>query len=153
MILQAFSGDTIARLADRLINKEATIDNFNYVIFHVDTNDIAKRASFQSIISDCGNLIGICRKVNPTIRIIISAIIPRPVDHEVTDPMIRKVNKFLQVNMSHNMNFKFICTYKPFMFAGKVKLELFAKKDGGLHINTEGTSRLRYFFLRVISTI
>ena len=74
-------------------------------------------------------------------------------DHEVTDPMIRKVSKYLQVNMSHNMHFKFICTYKPFMFAGKVKLEHFAKKDGGLHLNTEGTSKLRYFFLRVISTI
>ena len=51
MVLQAFSGDTIARLANRLINKEATIDNFNYVIFQVGTNDIAKKASFQSIIS------------------------------------------------------------------------------------------------------
>ena len=115
-------------MANRLISKEATIEKFNYVIFHVGTIDIAKRASFQNIISDFGNLIGFCRNVNSNIRIIISAIIPRPVDHEITDPMIKKVNNYLQANMSHNMSFKFICTNKPFMFAGKVKLELFAKK-------------------------
>ena len=56
----------------------------------------------------------------------MSAIIPRPRDHALSDPMIRKVNQYLQKYMSTNMNFKFICTYKPFMFAGKVKLELFA---------------------------
>lgn len=153
MLLQAFSGDTLARLTNRLLTKEANIEPFDYVLFHVGTNDIGKRASFHSIMSDFGNLIGVCRKVKPGIKIIISAIIPRPVDHEITDPMIRKVNKYLQLNMSKNMNFKFICTYKPFMFAGKVRVELFAKKDGGLHLNTEGTSRLRYFFLRVISTM
>ena len=29
------------------------------------------------------------------------------------------------------MRFKFVCSYKPFMRAGQVRRELFAKKDGG----------------------
>ena len=151
--LQAFSGDTISRITNRLLTREAKIEKIDFVIFHVGTNDIGRRASFQSIISDFGNLVGVCRKVNPTIRIIISAIIPRPVDHTVTDTVIRKINGYLAKEMSKNMNFKFIHTYRPFTHCGKVKLELYAKKDGGLHLNTEGTNRLRYFFLRVISTL
>ena len=55
--------------------------------------------------------------------------------------------------MSKDMNFKFICTYKPFMHNGSVKLEFFARNDGGLHLNTVGTDRLRYFFLRAIATM
>ena len=82
----------------------------------------------------------------------MSAIIPRPKDHALTDPMIRQINGYLQKVMSSKLDFKFICTYKPFMFAGKVSLELYAKKrDQGLHLNTLGSSK--QFFLRVISTM
>lgn len=116
------------------------------------TNDIGNRACFKAIISDFGNLVAICRKQKPKINIIISAIIPRPKDHLVTDPMIRGVNKYLDKNMSKNHNFKFIYTYKPFTYCGAVKLELYAKRDLGLHLNTEGQNRLSHFFLRVIST-
>lgn len=129
------------------------LEDFDFVIFHVGTNDIGKRSSFNSIVSDFGNLIAVCRKVKSSIRIIVSAIIPRPVDHFVTDPVIRRVNSYLFKNMSKNMNFKFICTYKPFTHCGKVRFELYAKRDGGLHLNNEGTNRLRYFFLRVISNL
>lgn len=103
--------------------------------------------------SDFGNLVAICRKQNPGIKIIISAIIPRPRDHSDTDPMIRSVNTYLQKTMSKRLNFHFICTYKPFTYCGKVSLELYAKRDLGLHLNTEGTNRLKHFFLKVISTL
>ena len=134
---------------------EAVLTNFDTVIFHVGTNDIDNRATFKAIISSFGNLVAICRKQKPDIKIIVSAIIPRPRDHPVTDPMIQNVNKYLDKNMSKNQNFEFICTYKPFtyMYCGKVKLELYAKRDLGLHLNTEGQNRLSHFFLRVISTL
>ena len=133
--------------------QKAVLKDFDIVIFHVGTNDIDNRATFEAIISDFGNLVAICRKQKPGIRIIISAIIPRPKDHSVTDPMIRDVNKYLKQKMSKSQNFKFICTYRPFTYCGKVKLELYAKKDLGLHLNTEGQNRLSHFFLRVISTL
>ena len=38
--------------------------------------------SFNSMISSYGNLIGVIRKVHPAIKIVISAIIPRPKDHK-----------------------------------------------------------------------
>lgn len=151
--VQSFRGDTIARLTSRMLSGQAILEHFDFVIIHVGTNDIGNRATFNNIISDFGNLIGVCRKINPLINIIISAILPRPVDNDITDTVIRKVNSHLHKFMSKDMNFKFICTYKPFTFGGRIKVELFAKKDGGLHLNTEGTNRLKHFFLRVISTL
>lgn len=158
-MLKSFGGDTIGRLANRLLNKQISLDEFDFVLLHVGTNDIANKSSlplqiaFNHILSDYGNLVGICRKLKPEVNILMSAILPRPVDHEKTDPLIRKVNGYLQKNMSKTMRFTFLRTYKPFMYAGNVKRELFARKDGGLHLNTEGTNKLRYFFLRSIASI
>ena len=65
--------------------------------------------------------------------------------------MIRSVNK--QLNKVMSKTFKFVPSYKPFMYAGSVRRELFAQKDGGLHLNTEGTNVLTRFFLCVIATL
>ena len=151
--MQCFSGDRIAQIANKISYGTAVLDPCDYVIIHVGTNDIGDGVPYQSIIFDYGNLIGIIRQKKRGMNIIMSAIIPRHKDHAISDPMIRQVHQYLQKSMSTNMNFKFICTYKPFMFAGNVKLELFAKRDQGLHLNTAGSGRLSYFFLRVISTM
>ena len=123
------------------------------MILHVGKNDIGYRAPYGDIISDFGNLIGIFKRIKPSIQIIVSAILSRPVDHSGTDSMIRSVNKQLNKVMSKTLRFKFVPSYKPFMYAGSVRRELFAKKDGGLHLNTEGTNVLTRFFLRVIATM
>lgn len=153
VLLQAFRGDTIGRISSRIKSGEVKLNGFDYVIFHVGTNDIGRKSPFDSIISDYGNLIGICRQANPNIKIIMSAILPRPIDHDVTDNIIRRVNGYLNSNMSKPMNFRFIKTFRPFMFGGRVKRELFAKNDGGLHLNSEGTNRLKYYFLRTIASM
>ena len=44
------------------------------------------------------------------------------------------------------MNFKFVCTYRPFNYRGQPNVALYAKNDGGLHLNTEGSRRLSHFF-------
>ena len=151
--VQIFSGRTISQISAKIDNNEANLVPYDYVIIHAGTNDIGNRHSFKEIISDFGNLVGICRKKKPSIQIIISGILPRPKDHAITDPVIRDVNKHLRVFMSKSMKFKFVCTYKPFMHAGSVILGLFAKRDLGLHLNTEGTNTLKRFLLRVISTM
>ena len=115
------------------------------------------------------NLIKACRSISPNAKIIISAIIPwstgrgimadisaiipRPVDHDVTDHIIGKINSYLHKTLSNELKFKFICTYKPFTDAGKVRRELYAIIEGCLHLYMEGTSKFRFFFLRVISTL
>ena len=132
---------------------DADLIPFDFVIIHTGNNDIDNRAPDNSIISDYGNLVGICKKKKPSIQIVISAILPRTEDHTISDPMIRSINKHLRVFMSKSMRFKFVCTYKPFMYAKSVRVGLFAKRDKGLHLNTEGTNVLKRFFLRVISNL
>lgn len=159
--LQAFPGDTIARLAHRIDYGVAKLDNFDYVIIHVGTNDVelnfkrmrSEKEAYDAILSDFGNLIGIIRKKKPKINIIISSILPRPKDYDQTDIFTRKINSYLLNNMSKPYKFTFIKSYRPFVYCGKVRRELFAKKDGGLHLNTQGSERLRYYFMRSIASM
>ena len=151
--VRAFLGDSISKIGYRIDKKHVILDKYDYILLHVGTNDINRKASFHGMISDFGNLIGICRKRKPSIKIIISAILPRPVDFDNTDNPSRRVNGYLEKFMSKKMNFLFIKSYRPFMYKGQARRELFAKNDGGLHLNTEGTSKLRYYFLRTIAAM
>ena len=99
------------------------------------------------------NLVGICRKKNYSIQIMLSAILPRPVDHTIIDPMIRSINKHPREFMSNSRRFKIVCTFKLFMYAKSIRVGLFAKRYKGLHLHTEGTNTLIRFFLRAISNL
>ena len=90
--------------------------------------------------------------MKPYIKIVISAIIPRPVDHDKTDEFVRKVNGYLSKTMNKNMNFTFIRTYKPFVHSGNPRTELFDNNDK-LHLNAEGSSKLRNYFLRTMASL
>ena len=168
VVLQSFSGDTIAKLSHRIDSKQVSLENFEYVLIHVGTNDVDNyvnnepkfkqkpfdiERAFEYIVSDYGNLIGIVRKKKPKIVIILSAILPRPKDHTDTDPLIRKVNGYIEKQMAKTSQIRFLRSYKPFMFGGAVKRELFARNDGGLHLNTEGTNKLHFFFLRSLASM
>ena len=59
---------------------------YDFVISHVGTNNICDRAPFEDIIKDY-----------------VSAIIPRPCDYKVSDPMVRAVNSHLNKVMSRKM--------------------------------------------------
>ena len=65
--------------------------------------------------------------------------------------MIRDVNSHLNKVLSKDMNFKFVCSYKTFTHCGKPKVGLYAKRDGGSHLNTEGSNRMKHFFIQVIT--
>ena len=158
-------GDTIAKMAHRIDIHQIPLERSDYLLIHVGTNDIdnfkPKHAfckdqsididhAFNSMISDYGNLIGFITK-NPNISILISAIIPRPKDYNVTHELIKKVKGYLEKQMSKTSRFTSLRSYKPFMYGGNVKRELFARKDGGLNLNTKGTNKLRYFFLRPLA--
>lgn len=151
--LKAFPGATIGKLGYLINSREIKWANYQYVIIHVGTNNVANKNTISSILSDFGNLIANIRKLNPHIRIIVSSILPRPVDHTLTDSIIRNINVQLEKSLSKTLNFKFVKSYRPFCRAGAVQRCLFARLDGGLHLNLAGSSTLRHFFVRVISTL
>ena len=92
---------------------------------------------------------GVIREVHSSVQIVISAIkiIPGIKDYKAYNKIILDVN--FQLNKV--ITFKFICTYKPLNIGGQLNVALYANNDGGLHLNTEGSRRLKHFFLRVIS--
>ena len=151
--LKAYPGASIGYLTLLFSNGDIDLTNYDFLIIHVGTNNIDKGHSFGSIVSDYGNLVAQIRKKKPSIRIIMSSILPRPKDHSVTEKKIFDVNKELRTVMAKDMNFHFIRSYRMFSKFGTYRRYLYAKKDQGLHLNTEGSNRLRYFFLRVISTL
>lgn len=151
--IRAFPGVTIGKLALLFSKGTISVENYDYLILHVGTNNIANRNTYEEIISDYGNLLGIIRKIKINLRIIVSSILPRPIDHSITDGMIKQVNNYLKHRMSRDLNFTFVCSYKAVSKFGTFRRYLFAKLDKGLHLNTEGSNRLRFFFIRVISTI
>lgn len=127
--------------------------NFDYLILHIGTNNINNGDAKGSMMSDFGNLIARIKKKKSSMRIIVSSILPRPCDHDKTDNMIKDFNKSLRLEMASDLGFHFVESWKAVSKFGTYRRYLFAKKDKGLHLNTEGSRRLRYFFLRVISTI
>lgn len=153
VIIKSFRGDSIAQLSGRIDRREVDLSPFDYIIVHVGTNNIDRRESLDNMKSDYGNLIGIIKRKKSSIRIIMSAIIPRPIDHTVTDSMIKAVNNSLRREIGPDLGFHFVETWKAVSKFGSYRRYMYAKLDKGLHLNTEGSRRLRHFFLRVISTI
>ena len=153
VVVKSFPGDTIGKLTNRIDSGQVNLSPFDYIIVHVGTNNINNGEPYGSIVSDYGNLIPIIKRKKKSIKIIMSAILPRPCDHSETDGLIKDVNKCLRTQMSPDLGFHFIESWKAVSKFGTYRRYLFAKKDKGLHLNTEGSRRLRYFFLRVISTI
>lgn len=151
--IKSFPGATIGKISTLISNGIIELNDHDYIILHVGTNNIGNGNSFEEIISDYGNLVAIIRKKKRTIRIIVSSILPRPLDHSSTDKQIKDINGHLKNKMSHDLNFTFVASYKAVSKYGTYRRYLFAKCDKGLHLNTEGSNRLRFFFLRVISTI
>ena len=92
------------------------------------TNDVDNKCSFDAIISDFGNLIGIVSKKYQKINIIKSSIIPRPRDYDDTDTFTWRINLYLLDHMSKPYNFKFIKSCRPFVFGGKVRDNFMLKK-------------------------
>lgn len=153
VVIRSFPGATIGKLSFHFSEGHISLENHDYLIVHVGTNNIGRRDKQESIMSDYGNLIAQIKKIKPTIKVIISAILPRPLDHQVTDQVIREINNKLKNYLAPDLGCKFVCSYKAVCKFGTYRQYLYAKLDGGLHLNFEGSNRLRYFFLRVISTI
>ena len=103
--LKSFPGDTIAKITYRIDTKHVRLDKYDYILLHVGTDDTDNKASFDDMISDFGNLIGMCRKRKSKIKIIISSVLPRPVDYVNTNDPSRRVNGYLDTFMSKKMNF------------------------------------------------
>ena len=143
----AFSGITIARLTYMIQSKQIDVSAEN-VIVHVGTNDINSMDT-GSIMSSFSNLISVIRDVSRA-KIVISGILPRPVDWLRTNDNVKSVNKGL-VGFCKKRKVRFVHTYKIVLHFGMPRRDLFAVKDRGLHLNLEGQRLLKAFFVNVVA--
>ncbi|XP_060567404.1 uncharacterized protein LOC132726152 [Ruditapes philippinarum] len=146
--ITAFPGINISRLSFRISQGQVDLRSA-YVILHVGTNDVTGPRSEDEIISSFNDLISNVRQQSSG-SIIVSAIIPRPIDFDTTGNRVKNLNNKL-VLLCKSRNVIFIRTFKPFLKCGLPRREYYAIKDGGLHLNLEGTRRLKEFFINTIA--
>lgn len=147
--IRAFPGITISKLTSKLA-KGAVNLNYDNIIIHVGTNDI-NSSSAGEISSLYSNLISVVKNFTDQFdTIYMSSILPRPVDFVSTGAKVKQVNLTLE-SICKDRKIKFLKSFRPFMKANLPKRELFAIKDGGLHLNLEGTRRLRQFFINTVA--
>lgn len=146
----AFPGINLVRLTAK-IQRDPSLVRKPFTIIHVGTNDINSQdqLSVDQIISYFNNLITVIRDISDT-YIVISSILPRPVDYSKTGGKVKLVNQRLEAKCRER-KCQFIRSYRPFFHGGKPVSEAFAVRDGGLHLDFEGIRLLRNFFIRTIS--
>ena len=148
--VQAFPAATLSRLQSKILSHKASID-YKYTILLIGTNDIASSLSVGQLLSLFENLITVIRSRSNT-KLIISAIIPRPCDLHIdpTESKVKSVNKELKI-LCKRRHIQFLHTFRIFLHNNKPIRSYFALNDGGLHLNREGTRRLRLFFINVVA--
>ena len=142
-----FPGININSLANKIQARRLVLDK-EFTIFHVGTNNI-KSHDVGEIKSCFNNLISVTRQHSNT-KIVISAILPRPLDHTALGKKVKEVNRDLK-SLCKDRHVQFLHTFRPFLKNCQPIRELFAVNDHGLHLNLEGVRRLRQFFINSVA--
>lgn len=146
-ILHAFPGINISRLMKR-IERFPELVYSDFTILHVGTNDVTTLSVIQ-ILSAYNNLFCVISSLSPT-KIVVSSILPRPLDHSKYGENVKAINAGLKKICSQR-KLQFIHSFRPFFKFGQPVRELFAVRDGGLHLNLEGTRRLKLVFINTVA--
>lgn len=144
----AFPGINISRLSSKISQGMICFD-CSYIIVHVGTNDISGHLTEDEIVALFNELITLIRS-KCCGRILMSSILPRPIDFERNGNKVKNVNNKLAA-LCKSRNVTFLRSFKPFLKCGFPRREFFAVRDGGLHLNLEGIRRLREFFVNTVA--
>ena len=148
--MQVFPGANITKLHNILQSHRASI-NFKHTILAVGTNDVPSKLKIGEIMSLYENLVNYIRSHSDT-NLIIAAIIPRPCDLQ-SDPKenrVKSLNKELEL-LCKRRKLTFLHTYRIFLHNNYPIRSYFAIRDNGLHLNTEGTRKLKLFLCNTVS--
>ena len=148
--MQVFPGANITKLHNILKSHRASI-NFKHTILAVGTNDVPSKLKIGEIMSLYENLVNYIRSHSDT-NLIIAAIIPRMCDLQ-SDPKenrVKSFNKELEL-LCKRHKLTFLHTYRIFMHNNYPIRSYFAICDNGLHLNTEGTRKLKLFLCNTVS--
>ena len=145
----AFPGINISRLTNKISRGLVDLRS-KYVLLHVGTNDI-NTLTVPEICSSYNDLITTLRS-RFICQVLVSSVLPRPIDFEVNGQKVKELNSALE-KLCTERQIKFVRSFKPFLVDGVPRRELYAVRDGGLHLNLEGVRRLRNVFISVIASL
>ncbi|XP_053376959.1 uncharacterized protein LOC128547791 [Mercenaria mercenaria] len=141
--IRSYPGITIGHLTSKIMKGSINL-NYENIVIHVGTNDVNNFSSGE-ISSLYSNLITAVKTfTDSSVTIYLSSILPRPVDFSETGPKVKEINLSLEA-ICKDRKIKFLKSFRPFLKANQPRRELYAIKDGGLHLNLEGTRRLKHF--------
>lgn len=150
LTVKSYRGATISDVENYIKRDNLFLYSYDCIILHVGTNDVKSRGVKQ-IMQAYKFLFRACRNVaGQAIRIVVSSILPRLIDYETTKNSVMQINHNLEQFCTKN-NIKFVRSYKRFLHAGQPIPSLYATRDGGLHLNYEGTKQLRQCFINTLS--
>lgn len=154
LVVEAFPGRTLGGLAYEIsknVKLQDLISKSDYVIVHCGTNDI-RNLGIEDFPAAINNVFACISRINRKVKLLYSAILPRPVDFAVTKELVIKANNRIR-RFCKFRKFPFLKTFKPFVDRKGIPMRhMFAIKDGGLHLNTEGSRVLSNFFLQVVKS-
>lgn len=145
--LKAFPGATIARLADFVSNGRINLENINFVIVHVGTNNVSSSQSVDTILSYYGDLIHKIKSKTDA-KIIFTSLLPRLVDFKLSERKLNKVNSELR-RLCNRRSLLFCNLYRSFLHNNKPDPSFYAPKDG-LHLNLSRTELFRKKIIFII---
>ena len=137
-----YRGYRIEDVRREIVRDRSMIEKIDNLIVHVGTNNIENQ-ELNIIMSQYSSLIEVILNTNRSINLIMSAIIPRPIDHVNSKIKITGVNKELK-KYTKEKGIKFTETDKIFRKGYDPIQELYAGDN--LHLNFKGTQRLTKYF-------
>ena len=155
--VQALPSTTVRQLIGDIALGVVPVGGFEAVLFHVGTHDVPStgmgyRRSIDAVVEDFAALLDIVRDFNAHCQIVVSAILPRPVDHLLSWYRVQQVNQRLCSLCFSAHNVLFNPTYKFFVSHGLPVPGLFSTTDR-LHLSETGVSRLRQAFQQALSPV
>ena len=160
--VHALPGYTIARTTDAIVFGNIQVSHFKAILIHMGTNDIpAKRdrhsgrqsvQPIKQVVRAYKAMIDVIRRSNPGCKIVVSAIIPRPVDFPTSKYRVERVNQGLQQLCESSSRLIFNPTHKFFLKKGLPVLDYYAPSDR-LHLRGAGVARLQQAFQQALSDV
>jgi lysophospholipase L1-like esterase len=144
--LYVLRGAYIEDFTAGITSGEIAVKDYDAVLVHVGTNNIARDNSAQLLLGEMGNLLGAIRWERADIHIVVSGVVPRLVDQAVTEQTVKSVNKLLS-KVTRERNVIFIRSFSPFCCAREstgLKTWLFGRD--GLHLSDKGSRVLHHLF-------
>ena len=139
----AFRGIHIEELAVRVLqDKIPHLPGKRLIVTHVGTNNVTNDSP-DEMVNKTKFLIDAIRQKNSEALIVLSLIIPRPIDYSERAERVKQYNHKI-IKMAAHLGVNHIPTYRKFMYAKSPKMDLYAVDD--LHLKDTGTLVLQQYF-------